>query len=338
MEVREQTIAYEREMLSEYACFSGESGELSRRKTAEQPCPYRTSFQRDRDRIIHSNAFQRLKHKTQVFLSPVGDHYRTRLTHTLEVSQIARTVAVGLRLSEDLTEAIALGHDLGHSPFGHSGESVLDEVCRYGFKHYIQSVRVVSYIEKHGKGLNLTWAVLNGIACHTNRDAVTKEGNIVRLADKIAYINHDIEDAVRAGILKPSDLPNEAVKVLGDTKSKRITTLIAAIIENGAESIAIPKEIKSAHECLRNFLFENVYCNPTAKTEEGKAKSLVAKLYEYFLGNPGQLPEDYRAIERHFGPDRAVCDYISGMTDSYAVDLYGSLFIPKQFSLGTVRK
>lgn len=302
-----------------------------KRKIYEEKCPLRTDFQRDRDRILHCNAFRRLKRKTQVFLSPVGDHYRTRLTHTLEVSQIARTIARALRLNEDLTEAIALGHDLGHSPFGHSGEAILDEICPYGYKHYLQSVRVVDYIEKKGQGLNLTYEVKNGIACHTNKISATAEGNVVRLSDKIAYINHDIEDAIRAGILKPSDLPENAVKILGSTKSKRITTLVSSIIENGADEIRMTNKIKAAHDQLRSFMFEFVYTNPTAKKEEKKAKILVEQLYEYFKKNPEKMPEEYIQICRKFDRDRAVCDYISGMSDGYAVDLYTELFVPRSW-------
>ena len=223
--VREQYEITELGILSSYACTSVNE-KMTQREKYEEKCPYRTDFQRDRDRILHCNSFRRLKRKTQVFLSPVGDHYRTRLTHTLEVSQIARTIARGMRLNEDLTEAIALGHDLGHSPFGHCGEKVLNEICPHGFKHYEQSLRVAEYIEKKGEGLNLTYAVRNGIVCHTNMVADTKEGNIVRLADTIAYINHDIEDSIRAGILSNSDLPSECVRILGDTKTKRITTLM----------------------------------------------------------------------------------------------------------------
>ena len=255
----------------------------------------------------------------------------TRLTHTLEVSQIARTIARALRLNEDLTEAIALGHDLGHSPFGHSGEAILDEICPYGYKHYLQSVRVVDYIEKKGQGLNLTYEVKNGIACHTNKISATAEGNVVRLSDKIAYINHDIEDAIRAGILKPSDLPENAVKILGSTKSKRITTLVSSIIENGADEIRMTNKIKAAHDQLRSFMFEFVYTNPTAKKEEKKAKILVEQLYEYFKKNPEKMPEEYIQICRKFDRDRAVCDYISGMSDGYAVDLYTELFVPRSW-------
>ena len=295
----------------------------------EEKCPYRTDFQRDRDRILHCNSFRRLKRKTQVFLSPVGDHYRTRLTHTLEVSQIARTISRGMGMNEDLTEAVALGHDLGHSPFGHCGEAVLNEICPHGFKHYLQSVRVVEEIEKKGKGLNLTFAVRNGIECHTNMTADTKEGCIVRLADTIAYINHDIEDSIRAGILFNHDLPDDCVKVLGDTKTKRITTLVASVIEHGPEKIDFMPEIRKAHDDLRAFMFEKVYTNPAAKQEEYKAELLVKKLYSFFIENSNLLPQEYRDIMKKTDNHRAVCDYISGMSDEYAVDLYTELFVPK---------
>ncbi len=328
MTVREQIEITEVGILSKYACTSiDEAG--TQRDTPEDKCPYRTEFQRDRDRILHCNSFRRLKRKTQVFLSPVGDHYRTRLTHTLEVAQIARTIARGMRMNEDLTEAIALGHDLGHSPFGHCGEKTLNEICPYGFKHYMQSVRVVEKLEKKGKGLNLTHAVRNGIECHTNLVADTKEGNIVRLADTIAYINHDIEDSIRAGILKPNDLPMDCVRVLGNTKTKRITTLIASVIEHGPYEIDFAPEIRKAHDDLKSFMFAKVYTNPAAKQEEQKAELLVKKLYSYFIENSRLLPDEYKAIMKETDADRAVCDYISGMSDEYAVDLYTELFVPK---------
>lgn len=328
MTIREQTEILELGTLSPYACTCVGNAKRSR---PDPKCPYRTEFQRDRDRILHCNAFRRLKRKTQVFLSPVGDHYRTRLTHTLEVAQIARTIARALRLNEDLTEAIALGHDLGHSPFGHSGEAILDEICPYGFKHYLQSVRVVHYLEKKGQGLNLTFEVKNGIACHTNKIAATREGNIVRLSDKIAYINHDIEDATRAGILTPADLPSHLTAVLGTDKSQRITTMVASVIENGPDEIRMTKPIKAAHDALRTFLFSNVYTNPVAKAEEEKAKGLVEKLYGYFIKHPEKMPDEYKQILRRFDLHRAVCDYISGMTDGYAVDLYQQIFIPQSW-------
>ena len=326
MTIREQIEVMELGMLCEDACTSKGTG---RRVRKESKCPIRTEFQRDRDRILHSNSFRRLKQKTQVFLSPVGDHYRTRLTHTLEVAQIARTISRAFRLNEDLTEAIALGHDLGHTPFGHAGEDVLNEICPYGFKHYLQSVRVVDYIENGGKGLNLTYEVKNGIACHTNKVAVTKEGYIVRLADKIAYINHDIDDAIRAGMLKEEDLPKDATKVLGHSKSARITTLITSILDGGVEDIHMSDEVRKAHDDLRAFMFANVYKNSAAKQEESKAKALVEKLYFYFQKHPDKLPEEYKKIMDRFDKDRAVCDYVAGMTDVYAVNLYNDLFVPK---------
>ncbi len=328
MTIREELEKREQDFFSPRACLSTESRAASRR-VLEEPCPYRTAFQRDRDRILHCNAFRRLKRKTQVFLSPVGDHYRTRLTHTLEVSQIARTIARALSLNEDLTEAIALGHDLGHSPFGHAGESVLNAVCPHGYKHYLQSVRVVDYIEKNGSGLNLTYAVRNGIACHTNAVASTLEGNIVRVADKIAYINHDIEDAVRAGILKSSDLPEEAVAVLGSSRTQRITTMVASVVEHGTSDIGMTEKVQKAHDILHSFMYMQVYHNPNAKKEERKAKLLLEALYAYFRSHPDKMPEDYRRIAKQKDVDRAVCDYISGMSDGFAVDLYTDMFIPK---------
>lgn len=328
MTVREQIEITEAAILNNNACTSTDE-KNTHRVRYEDKCPYRTEFQRDRDRILHCNSFRRLKRKTQVFLSPVGDHYRTRLTHTLEVAQIARTISRGMRLNEDLTEAIALGHDLGHSPFGHCGEAVLKEICPHGFKHYLQSVRVVEFLEKKGEGLNLTFAVKNGIACHTNKVAATKEGNIVRLADTIAYINHDIEDSVRAGILQKSDLPNDCVRILGNTKTKRITTLIASVISHGTYDIDFEPEIRKAHDSLKAFMFERVYTNPAAKQEEAKAELLVKKLYSYYIENSKKLPDEYKSIMKKTDADRAVCDYISGMSDEYAVDLYTELFVPK---------
>lgn len=326
--IREKIEAAETSIHGEFACKST-CADMIRRDIPEEQCPYRTDFQRDRDRILHCNSFRRLKRKTQVFLSPVGDHYRTRLTHTLEVSQIARTISRAMNLNEDLAEAIALGHDLGHSPFGHCGEAVLNEICPHGFKHYLQSVRVVERLEKDGEGLNLTWAVRNGIECHTNMTAATREGCVVRLADTIAYINHDIEDAIRAGVLSADQLPENCVEILGDTKTRRITTLIASVIAHGAESIDFEPEIRKAHDELRSFMFRSVYSNPAAKQEEGKAEMLIRKLYSYFRENSVMLPQLYREIADETDIDRAVCDYISGMSDEYAVDLYTELFVPK---------
>ncbi|MDR0986497.1 MAG: deoxyguanosinetriphosphate triphosphohydrolase [Ruminococcus sp.] len=312
-------------------CKSAALSRDARRAKKEERCPIRTEFQRDRDRIIHSNAFRRLKGKTQVFLAPIGDHYRNRLTHTLEVSQIARTVARALRLNEDLTEAIALAHDLGHTPFGHSGEHVLNDISSSGFCHYIQSVRVAEYIEKGGKGLNLTLEVKNGIATHSGKTPLplTKEGQVVRLCDKIAYINHDIEDAVRAGVLFEKDLPSDCVKILGETKSARITTMVSSIVENGVEEIKMSPEIKSAHDKLRTFLFDCVYENSAAKAEESKAKHLVEVLYNHYLAHPETMTPEYIIIAETRGIERAVIDYISGMTDRYAMDSFNNLFVPR---------
>ena len=325
MTVREELEIRELATLSPFACPSANAVRLVR----EEKCPYRTEFQRDRDRILHSASFRRLKRKTQVFLSPVGDHYRTRLTHTLEVAQIARTIARALHMNEDLTEAIALGHDLGHSPFGHAGESALDQVCPHGYRHYMESVRVVHYIEKSGRGLNLTAQVKNGIACHTNRVANTREGNIVRVADRIAYINHDIDDAIRGGILSKSDLPRHCVAALGDSKSKRITTMLSSVIANGPDVIRMTNDIQQAHDDLHTFLRENVYSNSAAKTEEPKAQALVIRLYTYFIKHIDELPKDYLMIAARFDNDRAVCDYIAGMSDDYAIRMYEKLFVPR---------
>ena len=331
MTVRERQIEEEKSRLSEYAVCSADSrGRLSE----ESPCPYRTEFQRDRDRIIHCNSFRRLKHKTQVFLSPLGDHYRTRLTHTLEVSQIARTIARALRLNEDLTEAISLGHDLGHTPFGHAGERVLNEITPFGYKHYLQSVRVVHRLEKNGKGLNLTYEVKNGIACHSAKlVADTLEGRIVKISDKVAYINHDIEDAIRAGVLSEADLPWYAVYILGRKKSERISTIIASIVENSTDDIRMSPEVEKAHRILKQFMFDSVYTNPVAKGEEGKAQGIIEKLYQYYSDNVDKLPAFFKEIADQDGVPRAVCDYISGMTDQFAVTQFKELFIPKSWNI-----
>ena len=330
MTIREQTQNQERETLSPLAVLS----ENTRgRKEPIEECDVRTPFQRDRDRILHCKAFRRLKHKTQVFLSPEGDHYRTRLTHTLEVSQIARSVSRALRLNEDLTEAIALGHDLGHTPFGHAGEYALGEVCPHGYKHAEQSVRVVERLETDGKGLNLTWEVRDGIACHTSGTAATLEGRVVRFSDKIAYMNHDFDDAVRAGVLREDDLPWEIKYAIGRSRTERINAFIHSLIENSSDDIRMSKGIQSAYDSLRAFLFETVYTNPAAKSEEGKAKELLKRLYAYYISHPDELPEEYRLIAQQSDIDRAACDYISGMTDRYAVTVYQNLFIPRSWSV-----
>ena len=295
----------------------------------------RTCFQRDIDRITHSKSFRRLKHKTQVFLQPEGDHYRTRLTHTLEVAQISRTVARALRLNEDLAEAIALGHDLGHTPFGHAGERALSEALGKPFNHNEQSLRVVRLLEKEGKGLNLTREVLDGILCHTGPKAAdTREGRIVRFADRIAYINHDIDDAVRAGVLSENDIPFDIKLALGSTHSRRIAALVNAMIDFGRETGEIGMDDKTAAVMndLRDFMFEEVYQNPVAKGEEGKSEAIVRYLYHHFAQDANRLPAEYWAIADRDGLPTAVCDYIAGMTDRYAVMVYQDLTIPKSWN------
>lgn len=330
MLIREQLEQHEEKYLSKYAAKSANS--LGRDKE-EEPCDIRTCYQRDRDRIIHCKAFRRLKHKTQVFLAPAGDHYRTRLTHTLEVSQIARTIAVSLRLNENLTEAIALGHDLGHTPFGHAGEDALNSVCSEGFTHFEQSIRVVELLEKKGEGLNLTKEVRDGIINHrTSGNPSTMEGKIVRLSDKIAYINHDIDDAIRARILKEEDIPKEYKDILGNTKQKRLNTMIYDIVNNSMDrpDIIMSPEIESAMMGLRKFMFENVYSNNVAKEEEFKAKSMLKSMYEYYMEHIDELPEEYIYMISNKGQkeQRVVCDYISGMSDPYAVAQFEQIFVP----------
>ncbi|MFY9198065.1 MAG: deoxyguanosinetriphosphate triphosphohydrolase [Acutalibacteraceae bacterium] len=329
-DIRERILQTEEMTLSNYATLCKNT---KGRMREEEECQMRTAYQRDRDRIIHSNAFRRLKHKTQVFLTPRGDHYRTRLTHTFEVSQIARTIASGLRLNEDLTEAIALGHDLGHTPFGHAGERALDAVHPGGFKHYEQSLRVVDFLEKNGKGLNLTYEVRNGIVCHTTGTlAETLEGRVVKVADKIAYINHDIDDAIRAGIFSPDDIPMSMISVLGDTKSKRISTLVMSIILNSTDDIKMDEEIQEAFDELHSYMFANVYKNPVCKGEEGKAINILQRMYIFFKDNPETMPPDYIKICEKEGANRAACDYIAGMSDRYALSVFHKLFIPEAWT------
>lgn len=328
MNIRERTEELERQTLSPRACLSAQS---KGRAVDIEPCPMRTCFQRDIDRIVHSKSFRRLKHKTQVFLQPEGDHYRTRMTHTLEVSRIARTIARGLRLNEDLAEAAALGHDLGHTPFGHAGERVLNEIIPGGFRHYEQSLRVVERLENDGEGLNLTAEVRSGIVCHTSGPlADTLEGQIVRLADKIAYINHDIDDAMRGGIIYPTDIPIHISQVLGYTHGERINTLAGDVIAASQEGDVIRQspEIGAAMAELKEFMFEEVYRNPVAKGEEGKAQDMIRALFDYYRKNTDELAPEYQDILAREGADRAVCDYIAGMTDKYAVDCYSRAFIP----------
>ena len=331
MTVRETTEQIERQTLSARASLSSSS---RGRRTPELPCPLRTVYQRDRDRILHSKAFRRLKQKTQVFLSPEGDHYRTRLTHTLEVSQIARTIARALRLNEDLTEAIALGHDLGHTPFGHAGERALNILSPSGFCHYQQSLRVVDKLEKEGRGLDLTWEVRNGILTHTKgRWPATLEGQAVRHADHIAFINHDIEDAVTAGVLRPEALPRDAVALLGASKSQRITTLIADLVAHSenADELGFSPDIQEAFSLLRDFMYSTVYVDETAKKEERKVEKMIGELYERFSDRPELLPNLYLQILYREGVDRAVTDYISGMSDEFAIRTFEQLFIPQKW-------
>lgn len=326
MNIRETFENKEAGFLSEKACLSAKT---KGRIILEPKCDLRTDFQRDRDRIIHSNSFRRLKHKTQVFLSPEGDHYRTRLTHTLEVSQVARAIANGLLLNADLTEAIALGHDLGHTPFGHAGERALDKVVPGGFRHYDQSLRVVDKLEKGGKGLNLTYEVRDGIVCHTKgKEAFTLEGRIVKLADKIAYINHDIDDATRAGVMCEEDIPLELRKALGFSKSDRINTMVRNVVESSVDTIQFSPDIQQPFDELHSFMFEKVYTNPVCKGEETKAMDVIIRLYDYMLQNPDRIPQAYHYIIEQEGVHRAACDYIAGMSDRYLVSVYKNVFIP----------
>jgi len=329
--IRESSEEMELITLSRYATFSSNS---KGRAVPEEKCPIRTDFQRDRDRIIHSKSFRRLKHKTQVFISPEGDHYRTRLTHTLEVSQIARTISKALKLNEDLTEAIALGHDLGHTPFGHAGEEILNNICSFGFKHNEQSLRVVEVLE-NGVGLNLTFEVKDGILNHRGGSSPsTLEGQVVQFADKIAYINHDIDDAIRANILKESDLPQKCLKILGYSKRERINTLIVDIIKNSIDKpkINMSSEVYEAMIELRSFLFENVYIGSEAKRDENKAKYVIEELFYNFMSKPEMLPADVQAQISVYGKERSIVDYIAGMTDRYAIKKFYELFIPSSWS------
>jgi len=331
MNIREEQEKREHLILSPYASFSDQSRGRDRE---EEQCPMRTIYQRDRDRIIHCKAFRRLKHKTQVFLAPEGDHYRTRLTHTLEVAQIARSIARALNLNEDLTEAIALGHDLGHTPFGHAGERTLNSLCPMGFAHYKQSIRVVELLEKDGKGLNLTWEVRDGIVNHrTSGNPSTLEGKAVRLSDKIAYINHDIDDGIRAGILKESDIPFEYTYVLGNSTKERLNTMISDIVVNslGKNDIVMSEPVHKAMTDLRKFMFESLYLNPTAKSEEAKADKLITELYRYYVANTDKLPDTYKRFITEFDerPEQVVCDYIAGMSDQYSISKFQEIFVPK---------
>ena len=333
--IRQRMEMREHEILSPYASFSDCS---LGRDIPEKPCDIRPIYQRDRDRILHSKSFRRLKHKTQVFLAPEGDHYRTRLTHTLEVSQIARTIAKALRLNEDLTEAIALGHDLGHTPFGHAGERALNRICPNGFQHHLQSIRVVELLENHGKGLNLSMEVRDGIKNHqTKGRPATLEGKVVRLCDKIAYINHDIDDAIRGKIISETDIPKEYTDVLGCTLGDRLNTLIHNIITNSedCDDIVMSPNMEKAMLQLREYMFTNVYMNKKAKGQEEQAERLLELLFTYYEKHLEKLPEEYilRMKKTNEPPYQAVCDYIAGMTDRYAVAKFKQLMIPSAWSV-----
>lgn len=323
----------EYEILSPFAAKSAES---RGRKRVEEKCDVRTEFQRDRDRIIHSKAFRRLMHKTQVFLAPEGDHFRTRLTHTIEVSQISRTVARNLALNEDLTEAIAMGHDLGHTPFGHNGEMVLNEIHNGGFRHNVQSLRVVDVLESsHGqRGMNLTAEVRNGIINHTgNTLPYTLEGQIVKICDRVAYINHDIDDALRSGVISSEDLPYSCIKLLGNDHRSRINTLVLNLIKNsdGHDEIQMSADCRDSMDELRNFMFENVYHNMRVKRDEDliKVKNIIESLYEYYTDNTDKIPKELAELIPEYGTAEIVKDFVAGMTDRYAMNLYTELFVPK---------
>ena len=331
--IREQLEKREQEILAPWAAFSAQS--RGRRKEEPQD-DLRPVFQRDRDRILHSKSFRRLKDKTQVFITPDGDHYRTRLTHTLEVSQIARTIAKALRLNEDLTEAIALGHDLGHTPFGHAGERVLNQLCPEGFDHAQQSVRLVEYLEKDGQGLNLTWEVLDGFANHqTDGSPSTLEGRVVRYSDKIAYFHHDMDDAIRGGILSNDDVPEEIAQVLGHSMEERLNTYVHDIISNsmGKPILQMSEPVEKAYRQFRDFMFENVYTNPKAKGEESKAMGIVEQLYNYYCKNIDLLPAYLKRRMDDCGDsrERVTCDYISSMTDRFAIARYADIYVPKSW-------
>lgn len=342
MNIREQSEEIERRILSPYAALSAET---RGRMVPEEPCSIRTDYQRDRDRIIHSKSFRRMKHKTQVFLSPTDDHYRTRLTHVIEVSQIARTISKALRLNEDLTEAIALGHDLGHTPFGHAGEAALNEIYPGGFKHVIHSLRVVDVLEKGGKGLNLTYEVRDGIAKHSKgMGAVdnpkyrpeTLEGQVVRISDLVAYANHDLDDAIRAGIITIDDVPKECVDALGRTNSERINRMVTDIITETlkfeGEKVASSAEVEQAMVELRGYLFNTVYMNEKIKNNFLKANKVIRELYQYFCENESELRKHYnKGVREGETIERTVCDFIAGMTDSYAISMYESIFLPRRW-------
>lgn len=331
MTVAEMFCKREKQFLSEFAFRTSDT--KGREKQCNQ-CPNRTEFQRDRDRIIHSKSFRRLMHKTQVFFFPEDEHYRTRMTHTLEVTQIARIIARALRLNEDLCEAAALGHDLGHTPFGHSGEKAMQCFFSESFAHYEQSVRVVEKLENNGEGLNLTWEVRDAILNHSgNNEASTLEGRIIKLADRIAYINHDIDDAIRANILSIDDIPKELISVLGRGHSERINNMVSSIITESMDKpyVKMSEEIGQATMELRSFLFDYVYHNKIVKAEEDKAIEMLGILFDYFVRNPSELPEIYYKNSKEEPIERCICDYISGMTDRYAIDLFRGIYVPSKW-------
>ena len=330
MTVREELERQEHRKLNPRASFADRS---KGRPRYEEPREgdVRTCYQRDTDRIVHSKAFRRLMHKTQVFLQPEGDHYRTRMTHTLEVTRIARTITLALGLNEDLAEAVAMGHDLGHTPFGHAGEDALSRCLGKPFRHNEQSLRVVDVLEKDGRGLNLTHEVRNGILCHTGDPwPSTLEGMVVRRSDQIAYVNHDIDDAIRAGILTDDDIPKAITDILGHSHRDRINTLVIDAISTSREAgeICLSPDVDQALRDLRSFMFERVYRNPIAKSEERKAKDMLQRLFEYYYTHPEALPEDFQPQMSFEGLERTVCDYIAGMTDNYAIDKFNEIFIP----------
>ncbi len=343
MNIREMQEQTEMRILSPYACPAAKS---RGRKIPEEKCDVRTDFQRDRDRVIHSKAFRRLKHKTQVFISPDNDHYRTRLTHTLEVSQIARTIGAGLRLNTDLIEAIALSHDVGHTPFSHSGEEVLNALMPGGFRHNENSVRVLTMIEKGrtGRGLNLTEEVLDGVLRHSGfgkrkaEEACTLEGQVIKLSDKIAYVQHDIDDSIRAGVLSMEDLPGECLNLLGSTHSQRISTLVkdaieysSKLLQSGQYAVRLSPPVQEALSGLRDFMFENVYFGPVCKAERDRVSHVIEFLFRYYLKHPDKLPGFYLEIAREEGLERGVCDYISGMSDNFCINTFKDITIPRSF-------
>lgn len=330
--IRERTEEFEKETLSEYAQLASNT---KGREREQEKCSLRTEYQRDRDRILHSKSFRRLKHKTQVFITPQGDHYRTRLTHTLEVSQIARTIARALRLNEDLTEAMSLGHDLGHTPFGHHGENALDKLCKGGFRHYEQSLRVVDILED-GQGMNLTYEVRDGIRNHTGEhQPQTLEGKVLKLADKFAYINHDIDDAIRGGVLREEQLPKELIDILGAQHSQRINTMIADTVKNslGKNDVVMSEEIGKAMMDLRAFMFDVVYAYPPKREEERKGSYIIEQMFHHFVKKPELLPHEYKQFLEKYPLDRVVCDYIAGMSDDYAVHTFSDIFVPKAWTV-----